>query len=346
MGPEQAAISTERDYADPKTVEQIAEQDPGDNGARNEAITRSYYEIGKRLRGRLGSANADWATTAAWASGAVGIIIRRQEDSQASVLRLAKRTSPDLYNALLKDVRENLEEGNRQVYSELGLAFAQLAALCCGPDRWCEDDETRFIEGLPPASRSVPVRWRDKTELAPAFRYYLEAMRLSDDDPDERKLKAELLFAANVLATVSEQAGLQPYLNAAFEGVARFVQKVPFGRLPVVRGFVQVVGYSCQALTQRLVTEWAIKVVVGDEAYGVGRPLLPVNGTMWAPDLVTLEDKRARAVWDEYARARDDGSGSAAADWTLMEDRLNYITCFFRARQQDPRLLTLPPFSQ
>ena len=188
------------------------------------------------------------------------------------------------------------------------------------------------------------MRWQSKTELAPAFEYYLEAMYLGDEDRDERKLKSELLFAANVLATVSEQAGLQPYLNAAFEGVARYVSKHRFGRVPVLRGFVQVVGYSCQALTQRMVTEWGIKVLVGDEAYGVGRELLPVDGAMWAPDLVTLEDERARAVGEAYARAGDDGRGSAAADWTLMEDRLNYITCFFRARQQDPRLQGVPGF--
>jgi hypothetical protein len=344
MGPEQAAISDIPDYADPETVKKIAGEKPGENGARNDAITRSYYEIGRRLRARLGDRNADWATTAAWASGAVGLIIRREEATQSRVLRLARQLRPTLYDKLLEDVRGNLEEGNRQVYAELGLAFAELAALCCGPDSWCDEDETAFLLGLPPASRSVPVRWRDKTELGPAFRYYLEAMDLSDDDPVERKRKSELLFAANVLATVSEQAGLQPYINAAFEGIARYVSTLPFGRVPVVRGFVQVFGYSCQALTQRMVTEWGIKVIVGDDVLGVGRALTPLNGTMWAPDLMTLEDPRAKDVWDEYSRAGDDGSGSAAADWTLMEDRLNYITCFFRARQQDPRLRDEPSF--
>lgn len=332
------------DYADPDVVRRVAKLPPGDDGHRNALITRSYFEIGKRLRDRLGARNADWATTAAWASGAVGLIIRKQEASQSRVLRLAERTTGGLYDRLLADVRANLEEGNRQVYSELGLAFAELAALCCAPDGWTSDDEVKFVEKNLPSTirRSVPVRWQDRTDLEPAFRYYLEAMRLDDAVADQRKRKSELIFAANVLATVSEQAGLQPYLNAAFEGVARVLSGHAFLRLPFVRGGVQVVAYSAQALTQRMVTEFAIKVMVGDDALKVGTRITPYEGRMWAPDLEELTDPRAIEVWEMYSRAHPDGRGSEASDWTLMEDRMNYITCFFRSRQQDDRLLRLP----
>jgi hypothetical protein len=351
MDPDQASPPDDdqpTDYADPQVVRALAAEPPGDNGARNALITRSYFEIGKRLRQRLGSRNADWATTAAWASGAVGLIIRKQEATQSGFLRLAERTTGSLYDRLLADVRANLEEGNRQVYSELGVAFAELAAMCCGPDPWTDEDERAFLrDRLPPSiSRSVPVRWQPRTDLAPPFRCYLEAMRLDDADPEQRKLKSELIFAANVLATVSEQAGLQPYLNAAFEGVARTLSSHWWQRLPFVRGGVQVVAYSAQALTQRMVTEWCIKVLVGDEALKVGRRIEPCNGHLWAPDLATLTDRRAQEVWELYSRAGDDGRGSAAADWTLMEDRMNYITCFFRSRQQDDRLLALPDYGR
>ena len=334
------------DYADPAFVRDLADHPPGDDGHRNALITRSYFEIGRRLRDRLGSRNADWATTAAWASGAVGLIIRKQEASQSLVLRVAERASGSLYDRLLADVHANLEEGNRQVYSELGVAFAELAALCCGADGWTAEQEAEFLGNKLPSSirRSVPVRWQARTDLQPAFRYYLEALRLDDAVPEERKLKSELIFAANVLATVSEQAGLQPYLNAAFEGVARLLSGPRILRLPVLRGGVQVAAYSAQALTQRLVTEWAIKVVVADDALKVGSRIEPYNGRMWAPDLEELRDPRAIEVWKMYSRARQDGRGSQAADWTLMEDRMNYITCFFRSRQQDDRLLGLPEY--
>ena len=351
MDPDQAPSPPDddpTDYADPTFVCDLAEHPPDDDGLRNARITRSYFEIGKRLRDRLGSRNADWATTAAWASGAVGLIIRKEEASQSLVLRLAERATGGLYDRLLEDVRANLQEGNRQVYSELGVAFAELAALCCGPDGWTAEDEATFLEEQLPRSirRSVPVRWQDRTDLEPAFRYYLKAMRLDDEVDDERKLKSELIFAANVLATVSEQAGLQPYLTAAFEGVARTLSSHAVLRLPVVRGGVQVVAYSAQALTQRLVTEFAIKVMIGDEALKVGTRITPHKGRMWAPDLEELTDPRAIEVWEMYSRAQPDGRGSQAADWTLMEDRMNYITCFFRSRQQDDCLLRLPDYGE
>jgi hypothetical protein len=336
------APTSDIDHSDPATVRDIAARDAGLNGARNVEITRSYFEIGRRLRRRLGQANADWATSAAWASGAVGLIIRREETNTSRVLRIAKILGGELYDRVLLQVRRNLEEGNRQVYSELGLAFAELAWQFGDRDHWTPKDEREFLRSLPATRRSVPVEWQCCTDLAPAFRLYFEALRLRDDIPEERKRKSELVFAANVLATVSEQAGLQPFLNAAFERVARFVGERPIGRIPVVRGGVQVVGYSAQALGQRVVTEFGIKVPVGEHALAVGKSIRPHNGRLWAPDLTELREPPAQKAWRDYSRAGDDGRGSSADDWTVMRDRMNFITNFFRAWQQDPILQIAP----
>jgi hypothetical protein len=343
MDPQPAPI-TPTDYADPAAVRAIARRAPA-NGERNALITRSYFEIGRRLRSRLGTHDADWATTAAWASGAVGLIIREEEGRHSGVFRVAKGVSGSLYDKLVGDVRANLEEGNRQVYSELGMAFAELTQMCCSPVPWTATEREDFLARLPDGRRSVAVRWQDKTDLRPAFDCYLRAIELDDRDRDERKLKSELIFAANVLATASEQAGLQPYINGAFEGIALMVSRSTPLRLPVVRGFSQVFAYAAQALAQRVVTEFGIKVLIGEEALSVGQPLRPVDGHLWSPDLRTLRSPEARAAWATYGRAAEDGKGTDAADWTLMDDRMNYITCFFRARQQDPRLQVEPAHS-
>jgi hypothetical protein len=63
---------------------------------------------------------------------------------------------------------------------------------------------------------------------------------------------------------------------------------------------------------------------------------------MWAPDLTELREPAAQRVWTDYSRARDNGRGSSASDWTVMRDRMNFITNFFRAWQQDPILLSTP----
>ncbi len=331
------------DLSDPDMVRKIANEGPGTNGARNLRITRSYFEIGRRLRQRLGDGNADWATTAAWASGAVGLIVRAEEANTSRVIRIIRRLAGDRYESALGGVRANLEEGNRQVYSELGVAFAELAELG-SRDSWTAGEENEFLASLPSARRSVPVEWQDEVNLVPAFRLYLQAMRVHGVTPEERKLKAELIFAANVKATLSEQAGLQPYLDAAFQPAARYVSAKagPLARMPLVRGAVQMLGYSAQALTQRVVTEYGIKVVVADEALSVGDSFRPRRGRLWSPDLAELRQPDAQQVYEQYNLAQPNGRGSSAADWTVLTDRMNYIVNFFRAWQQDPVFSTMP----
>jgi hypothetical protein len=344
------------DLSDPARVLSIAKEPPGARGERNQSISRSYYAIGCKLREELGQTNADWATTAAWASGAVGVIIRHEETETSRMLRMAKRLGGGVYTAVLDQTRRNLEEGNRQVYSELGLAFANFAAGIAGGVTWDEGEDEAFLDDVLrdiSLRRSVPVEWQSCTDLMPAFHLYLEALRLRKkeqsngiDPPKSRKKQSELIFTANVLVTVAEQAGLQPYIDAAFSRVSRFVQNNPLGRLPFVRGGVQVAAYSAQALGQRVVTEFGIKVPVGNESLSVGKSLRRVDGRVWAGDLKVLEDHRAQRVWRQYSRARDDGSGSSAADWTVMDDRMNYITSFFRAWQQEPVLREEPAFAR
>jgi hypothetical protein len=340
------------DLSLPDVVTKIAAEPPGQFGSRNHKISCSYYEIGRKLRQELGHDNADWATTAAWASGAVGVIIRHQETDTSSILRFVRRMGPGFYDDVLGQTRKNLEEGNRQVYSELGWAFAKLAEGVAGGVTWPASDDREFLSFLPLGGRSVPVEWQPETNLTPAFLLYLEALRLQAQEQSgeigprrARKRKAELIFTANVLVTVAEQAALQPYLDAGFKRVSRFIQNNPLGHLPYLRGGVQIVAYSAQALGQRVVTEFGIKVPVGDRSLGVGKPFHPrVGGGVWSPDLEILQDQRARRVWRKYSRAREDGSGSSASDWTVMDDRMNYIASFFRAWQQDPALREVPSF--
>jgi hypothetical protein len=344
------ATSVPDDVSLPESVCLVAAMEPGERGFRNQIISRSYYEIGCKLRETFGQENADWATTAAWASGAVGVIIRHEETETSPALSMVKRLGGRMYDDVLDQTRKNLEEGNRQVYSELGWAFAMFAALVADGVTWDRSRDEAKLAFLPECRRSVPVEWQSQTDLTPAFQMYLEALRLRQEEHDgrtdlqkSRKLQSELIFAANVLVTVAEQAGLQPYIDAGFMRVARYIQRNPLGHVPYVRGGVQVIAYSAQALGQRFVTEFGIKVPIEDQTVSVGKSIRRY-GRGWAADLEVLSEPRAQKVWEDYSRGRPDGRGSSAADWTVMRDRMNFITNFFRAWQQDPRLRREPAF--
>jgi hypothetical protein len=148
------------------------------------------------------------------------------------------------------------------------------------------------------------------------------------------------MFGANVLVTACEQAGLQPFLDAAFNQISREVSAilVPISMAPFVRGLVQVFGYSTQALGQRLVTEYGVKVQIGTETLRVGRSVSARAGSPWCADLRHLDEPYVWDIYKEFSRATEDGRRTSAADWTVMADRMNFITNLFRARQQDPAM--------
>src|ERR1700759_2551106 len=85
QGVDEMSATLGSDLSLPDSVAKIAAEPPGDRGNRNHDISRSYFEIGRKLRQELGHDNADWATTAAWASGAVGVIIRHEETRTSSI---------------------------------------------------------------------------------------------------------------------------------------------------------------------------------------------------------------------------------------------------------------------
>ena len=87
---------------------------------------------------------------------------------------------------------------------------------------------------------------------------------------------------------------------------------------------------------------------VGAEAMKVSADV-PTRGPSPFPEtLRTIEDPELEALlcgphgWD---RTPDTTAGSAAADWTQLSDRMNFIVDLFRSRQADPNLFA-PPYSE
>lgn len=84
---------------------------------------------------------------------------------------------------------------------------------------------------------------------------------------------------------------------------------------------------------------------VGAEAMKVSADV-PTRGPSPFPEtLRTIEDPELEALlcgphgWD---RTPDTTAGSAAADWTQLSDRMNFIVDLFRSRQADPNLFAPP----
>jgi hypothetical protein len=63
---------------------------------------------------------------------------------------------------------------------------------------------------------------------------------------------------------------------------------------------------------------------------------------MWPPELAVPGS--GLAAFLEWDRTRGTGRPTGATDWSVLEQRMNYIVNLFRSRQRHPALLN-PPFT-
>jgi hypothetical protein len=81
----------------------------------------------------------------------------------------------------------------------------------------------------------------------------------------------------------------------------------------------------------------------GGEVIRLGEDLPRLHGGEAYPaDLKSLSLPEVREFSRRLDRTPDSLQGSAAHDWTILEERMNYVVDFFRSRQQDRNLLSAP----
>ena len=197
--------------------------------------------------------------------------------------------------------------GNKTVIDDLG---RQSARFVCAFAREQDRNPERLEAFLAPLS-TAPSSHGGQSLLRDAYHQYFNAA--VDDDADRQ---AEALLLGSMSALLHEHWRLQPYI----------VESIP----PWLRGTV-----TARALTFQ----------VGDEIHSVGRDVTTPAGQPPFPEtLATIESPELQAFLDQWDRTPDTPVGSAASDWSDINDRINYIVDLFRTRQNDPNLFR-PPFT-
>ncbi len=309
----------------------------------NLRITLVHQELSLALARATGVASgANFHTWAVWGSKTAGRTIRREDlpvlppaaaivagltvaGGAAAVAcgKLSRRVGvPVLSGAALGglvvgtvDNRVNraasrIFGGNATVLEDIGRQTARFLSTVAGlPDDRRKGGLDGFLAGLRPG----PVVSGGQDLLRGAYRHYFDAGREVDRDRRD-----ELMLCGNLLAILHEHQRLQPYIDASVPRPLR------------------------QFVTKRL-----LSFSVGAEAMKVSVDV-PTRGATPFPDtLATIEDPELESLlcgphgWD---RTPDTPVGSAAADWTNLSDRMNFIVDLFRSKQTDPNLFS-PPFS-
>jgi hypothetical protein len=194
----------------------------------------------------------------------------------------------------LAQARRAISHGNRIVLDEIGGVTARFVASCAGGGAGRFE---AFLDTLRPGATSSG----GQDLLRGAFAAYHRAR----DEPDPSR-RHQLVFAGNCLAVWHEHVRLQHDIAAALPHLLR------------------------RAITRRL-----LHFSVGPEPLHVGRDLTPVERDAWPSTLANLEVPVAVAVvatMRDRSRLPGQLEGSAAADWTVLHERLNYIVDLFRSR--------------
>jgi hypothetical protein len=194
----------------------------------------------------------------------------------------------------LAQARRAISHGNRIVLDEIGGVTARFVARCAG-------DGAGQLEAFLATLRPGATSSGGQDLLRGAFAAYHRAR--TEHDPSRRH---QLVFAGNCLAVWHEHVRLQHDIAAALPHLLR------------------------RAITRRL-----LHFSVGAESLHVGRDLAPVERDTWPSTLANLEVPLAVAVvatMRDRGRLPDQLEGSAAADWTVLHERMDYIVDLFRSR--------------
>ncbi len=306
----------------------------------NLRITISHDRLSLALRTVTGAdAGANFHTWAVWGSRKAGATIRCDDTARvrrgvqriatvagvaSSLLALRARgraghlgsallttaflsVPKAIFDARLRTTARHVLAGNRTVLEDIGLPTARFVALFQHAERPDDAKLEQFLATLRPGA--APQQGQEL--LRRAFTYYYRARWATT--PEE---KHQLMLAGNYAAILHEHLRLDPYIDAA---------------IPL--------------LWRRWTTRKLLSYSIGSEALRVGADLAAQPDGQFPRSLhqITLADLQeflhGPVGWDQTPESLH---GSAAQDWTELDDRMNYIVDLFRANHLHDAVFAAP----
>ncbi len=337
---------------------------------RNLKVTQMYHRLSQELALLIGDQDANWCTFACNASKTAGYAIRSEELPFADVLDVArqrpwarragerlgawvKETSPlRRAQTTLDTVSDTISAGNLKVFAELAPIFARLVREFHGDGDYSVDRLEAFtgqLEGGPTSDGGQEL-------LRQALRHYYDAAFETRPKP-----RAELVLLGNIKIGLHEQTRLQPNivdalnapLTVSIDGAVSADLLGPALALLPARAAVAARGglgaierLFAARLTRtfrRVVTRsmMTLRLPYGEVRLGADVPRLP-NDRMFPDVLQELELPELVATVQEFDTSPRSLSGSRAADWGNLRDRMNFIIDLFRSRQRSLELFGQP----
>jgi hypothetical protein len=345
-----------------------------DRVLRNYWVTQSYADLSTALATRLDPVAANWCTFATWASKTVGENLRGEglpewlrdrvtlDDGMMGAIHatggphrgarlagLVHDLTPDHVVEVIADrfgaTAKALSDGNSLVYEEVAPAAASfLHETAPGSDTTPAERRARVLD----VCADAPV-FEGVNRLAAGFSAWCDAI----EAPDPRA-RNQMILTGSLQIGVHEQSRLQHAIESGVDlGVddligslarrmlsgAGWLRPVVWGIEVTVRPVAECIGHVWDDVMTDLVG--AADTPDGRLKLGVDIPALP--GEPFVPvDLAAPVRPELGHLLDRFDRSDGTGRGSRAADWVVLDDRMNWILNLFRSRQHDPRLHDAP----
>lgn len=337
---------------------------------RNERITLAYGDLSHQLAARLAGTDdlqgwdANWCSFATWSSKTIGtcIDLRPEEGTLHQALHAlpapVRRVAFDLAEMALcrghGAMYRTLAIGNRLVFLEVATAVTHfLAAFPAG----AQPDDAAFAEYwtgmgvLTEELAQLDVSWVDTGTpdmrlLRQGMRAYASAM--AETEPTR---KAQYVLAGNLLLGAYEQRRVQGYLLTALALFSdAWLERIVRGCQPTLAGLARnrvdrAVAVIYSTVMTRLFLVLEVPHPAPANLLKVGRPVPPLppdDQLRWPEPLRDVTVPLLQALLSRFDLSGGDPLRSKARNWADFDQRMSYITTFFRSRQRDGRLFSPP----
>ncbi len=340
-----------------------------DRVLRNYWATQTYADLSRALASRLAPETVNWCTFGCWASATVGASMRGEampawlaervrlpdglmgvaaepthHHGGSSVVHLVGDLRPDrvldVVRALLGEMALNLSNGNTEVFAEI----APPAAVLLAHDAPTPEARAAVLAACDGAPEIDGENW-----LKIGYGHWLDAL----GEPDPRR-RSQLVLAGSLRLGGHEQNHLQPAIAGAMdmgvdEATARLRERL--GRDdPRAAQAGEWLDRALEPAARALGDAWG---TIMTDAYGVWQSPegtwrldhdvpMPASGVFVPSDVADPVVADLAALRDRFDRADGEGRGSAARDWEVFDERMNFITNLFVSRHHSLDLLAEP----
>jgi hypothetical protein len=325
---------------------------------RNLQVTQGYYRLSQAMKRYMSDKNVNWCAFATHASKTAGqalrhelmprylrrLMIRRAgyentfvffKDGLGSPAGEALEDHESRVGEALVHMSKLVSDGNITVFEELAWPFAGFVK------RFKKDwirDQGKLLAFLDEYLRPGPLSQGGQDYLREAFSAYYNARFETN-----AKKKAEYVLIGNLLIGLHEQTRLQPQIEQAM-----VVPLALFSDSSSESGVKKALSNKRRAarrkIVARAITEMMMLITLPSRQLKLSQNVIAPTGLITYPqDLIQIENPRCLELVRMFETGQDTLTGSAADDWSNLDERMGFVVDFFRSHQQYKRMWE-PPF--